>query len=240
MVLLTGTQPCVHSLPRYPSSKPEQRQQYPVMPSLSEHNFTSYSEQPVQLQTFSTPKHENACVNFQAHDTGYNGYRDKFNSNQTNGDHDRNGNTQIGSNGEYIHVSPSKQNCHTENSKQSPDLCSTFRSPEHENPYRYHGFTAGHQGSGQSPKYNGNNNGLPRTSHAGQSYQDDRNPSCHGQEINPYSHSKYPGITSNYQAIDPIPDDATTNTTTTSSSYSIDPHELCAEINELFFKNVKV
>ena len=218
-----------------------------MIPNLSEHNFTSYSEQPVQLHTFSTPKHENASMypghSVPGHDTGYNGYTTaNFHSNQTNGDHDRNGNTQIGSNGEYIHVSPSKQNYHTESNKPSPDLCSTFRSPEHENPYSYHGFTAGHPGSVHSPKYNENNNGLPRSSQAGQSYQDDRNPSCHGPEMNPYSHSKYPSITSNYQALDAIPDDATTNTTTTttSGSYSIDPHELCTEIDELFFKNVKV
>ena len=238
----TGAQHCVHSLPRYPSSKPDQKTS--IMPSLSERNFNSYSKQPIQLQTFNTPQDDIATMNVgystqPVHDNGYNKYpQNNFNPNQANGDHDRNGNTQIRTNGEYIHVSPSKQNYQCENSKESLHLCSTFRSPEHENPYSYHGFTAGHQGSGHSRKYNENYNGLPRSSRAGQSHQDGLNPSCHGQEMSPYSHSKYPSITSNYQALDPIPDDATT-TTTTSGSYTIDPHELCTEIDELFFKNVK-
>ena len=143
----------------------------------------------MQLQTFNTPQDDIATMNVgystqPVHDNGYNKYpQNNFNPNQANGDHDRNGNTQIRSNGEYIHVSPSKQNYQCENSKDSPDLCSTFRSPEHENPYSYHIFTAGHQGSGHSRKYNENYNGLPRSSRAGQSHQDGLNPSCHGQEM---------------------------------------------------------
>ena len=121
----------------YPSSKPDQKTS--IMPSLSEHNFNSYSKlQPMQLQTFNTPQDDIATMNVgystqPVHDNGYNKYpQNNFDPNQANGDHDRNGNTQIRSNGEYIHVSPSKQNYQCENSKESPDLGSTLRSPEHE------------------------------------------------------------------------------------------------------------
>ena len=90
---LTGAQHCVHSLPRYPSSKPDQKTS--ILPSLSEQNFNSYSEHPMQLQTYNTPQDEISTMNVgnsthPVHDNGYNKYpREHFNPNQANGNHDR-------------------------------------------------------------------------------------------------------------------------------------------------------
>lgn len=249
-VRISGIQHSVHSLPRYPSSKPDQK---PVMPSVSEHKYNTYSPAPVQLHSFSSPTPTST-------ESAYKLGQDSFVPNPTSVDQDRNGNTQIGPNGEYIHVSPSKLNYYSGNSQQRPDLCSTFRSPEHENPYSCRGFSGGHQGQAQPSKFNANLNGSARSSQDAEACLDAGNPACQGPEINLTSFSKYPGTAGNYSMQNPRtgsavaaaaggdltgPPAAGTSKTYTrtmtgnpgSRGYTVDAHELCTEIDELFFKN---
>ncbi len=179
------------------------------------------------------PANQNTAIGCHGYDTqpGYydnNGQQVKETS-FDNGCHGLNG-------GEYIHVSPTKSVSPTRDRHHTPDLCSTFRNPEHESPYGsrpgYHDDApSSHR---QGVEYNGHYKSVPTSSHsAGLSRIPGDNNGLRQQQEDLYNHSKYPSITRNYQALDTIPDDVTT----TSGSYVVDPLDLCTETDGLFSAN---
>ncbi len=181
------------------------------------------------------PANQNTASSCHGYDTqqGYYG-NDGRHGKETMFDNDCNGLNG----GDYIRVSPSKTISPTRDRHHRPDLCSTFRNPEHESPYASSpGYTTIHDappGQRQGVEYNGHYKSVPTSSHsAGLSRIPGDNNGLRQHQEDLYNHSKYPSITRNYQALDTIPDDATT----TSGSYVVDPLDLCTETDGLFSTN---
>ncbi len=261
---VVGSQHSVHSLPRYPSSSKPEHKPYSMMPSLSEHNFTSFAHPPVQFHTFSTPKRGTfGDGSVQPSDTEFKLAQNGFASpDQIDVNSERNQTGPVRSNGEYIHVSPSKANYHSANSQPQqtgPDLCSTFRKPDHEKACGCPDLSAGcagHQADSggalqQSSNYNGRLDGFPASSQTAQHFnQDSTNSlSCHGSGIKPaFSDFDCSGDYPVSGVTEPEAARRTSNPGITAApepgagarTYSTDPHKICTQIDELFFKNVTV